>query len=81
VGRDITSEVLPDAKIKIFLTASLESRAKRRYEQYQGETSQYEVAEELRKRDERDTKRTISPLKKTADSYELDTTYYLQKKW
>ena len=73
-GCDITSEVLPDAKIKIFLTASLESRTKRRYKQYQGKMNQNEVEEELRKRDERDTKRTISPLKKTADSYELDTT-------
>lgn len=79
VGRDITSEVLPNAEIKIFLTASLELRAKRRHEQYQEKISKFEVEEELKKRDERDMKRTISPLKKTTDSYELDTTYLSPK--
>ena len=68
VGRDITSEVLPNAEVKIFLIANLEIRAKRRHKQYQEKMSLNEVKEELRKRDERDTKRNISPLKKTADS-------------
>lgn len=74
VGRDITSEVLPEAAIKIYLTADLTARAKRRYQQYLGKMSQLAVEEELRKRDERDTKRTIAPLQKTIDSWELDTT-------
>jgi cytidylate kinase len=68
VGRDITSEVLPNAEIKIFLTANLEIRSRRRHEQYPEKMSLDEVKEELKKRDERDTKRNISPLKKTADS-------------
>jgi cytidylate kinase len=68
VGRDITSEVLPNAEIKIFLTANLEIRSRRRYEQYPEKMILDEVKEELKKRDERDTKRNISPLKKTADS-------------
>jgi cytidylate kinase len=68
VGRDITSEVLPDAKIKIFLTADLETRIKRRSEQYHGRISNHKVEKELKNRDERDIKRNISPLKKTFDS-------------
>jgi cytidylate kinase len=69
VGRDITSEVLPNAEVKIFLTANLEIRSRRRYEQYPEKMSLDEVKKELKKRDERDTKRNISPLKKTADSW------------
>jgi CMP/dCMP kinase len=74
VGRDITSEVLPQAEIKVFLTASFATRIKRRYYQYQEKISQEEVETELRSRDERDEKRAVCPLKKTADSWELDTT-------
>lgn len=65
---------MPQAEIKIFLTASLATRIKRRYYQYQEKISPEEVEKELRSRDERDEKREISPLKKTADSWELDTT-------
>lgn len=72
VGRDIASEVLPDAEIKIFLTASLAERVKRRQRELVG-ISLAEVEKELRARDERDEKREISPLRKTADSWELDT--------
>ena len=68
VGRDITSEVLPDAKLKIFLTASLEERAKRRNNQYKVRSSFEEAKEELQARDERDKNRKISPLIKTVDS-------------
>jgi CMP/dCMP kinase len=75
VGRDITSEVLPDAEVKVFLTASLEERTKRRNSQYRGKLSSEEVKKELQARDERDKGRKISPLIKTADSWELDTTY------
>ena len=74
VGRDITSEVLPTARIKIFLTASLEERAKRRNNQYGKKIILDEVKKELQTRDERDKNRKISPLIKTADSWELDTT-------
>ena len=75
VGRDITSEVLPTAQIKIFLTASLEERARRRNNQYEKKVSPNEVKKELQARDERDKNRKISPLIKTADSWELDTTH------
>ena len=68
VGRDITSEVLPTAKIKIFLTASLEERAQRRNNQYEKNINLAEVKKELQARDERDKNRKISPLLKTADS-------------
>jgi len=68
VGRDITSEVLPTAKIKIFLTASLEERAQRRNNQYEKKLSLTEAKKELQARDERDKNRKISPLLKTADS-------------
>ncbi|CAI2194091.1 5482_t:CDS:2 [Funneliformis geosporum] len=75
VGRDITSEVLPEAKIKVFLTASLEERTKRRNTQYKEKLSSEEVRKELQERDERDKERKISPLIKTPDSWELDTTH------
>ena len=75
VGRDITSEVLPTAQIKIFLTASLEERARRRNNQYEKKLIPEEMKRELEERDQRDTNRKISPLIKTADSWELDTTY------
>ena len=75
VGRDITSEVLPTAQIKIFLTASLEERARRRNNQYEKKVNPAEVKRELEERDQRDTNRPISPLIKTADSWELDTTH------
>ena len=75
VGRDITSEVLPTARIKIFLTASLEERAQRRNNQYEKNINLAEVKKELQARDERDKNRKISPLLKTSDSWELDTTF------
>ena len=75
VGRDITSTVLPDAEIKIFLTASLVKRAQRRQNQHLPESPDFaKAAQELKERDKRDEKRANSPLKKTADSWELDTT-------
>lgn len=75
VGRDITSEVLFDAEIKIFLTASLDERVKRRYNQHSQKVNYSEIEKKLKERDERDEKREISPLKKTTDSWELDTTF------
>lgn len=75
-GRDITSVVLPNAQIKIFLTASLDVRAKRRYLEMQAKGQDYsfeEVLENLRKRDENDITREVSPLVKTDDSVEIDS--------
>ena len=74
VGRDITSEVLPQAEVKIFLTASLTARIKRRYQEHAGKISWDKVEQELLIRDERDRNRSLSPLRKTTDSYEIDTT-------
>ncbi|CAH1755732.1 9160_t:CDS:10 [Entrophospora sp. SA101] len=61
-------KVLPDAEIKIFLTASLAERTRRRNNQYGSKLSSAEVQKELQERDERDEKRKNSPLKKTADT-------------
>jgi len=74
VGRDITSEVLPRAEIKIFLTASLELRTQRKYREGKGKVALEALKQELSERDERDKNRPLSPLKKTADCYEIDTT-------
>lgn len=76
-GRDITSVVLPNAEVKIYLTASLEERARRRQKDLKekGENISFEeVKESIRKRDEADITRTVSPLVKTEDSILLDTT-------
>lgn len=77
-GRDIGSVVLPDANLKIFLTASAEERAKRRYKELidKGEESNYdEILESIIKRDHLDSTRAISPLVKAKDAIEIDTTY------
>ena len=73
MGRDITSKVLPDAKVKIFLTASLEERTRRRSNQLK--LNSEKTKKELQTRDERDKGRKNSPLIKTTDSWELDTTH------
>ncbi len=75
-GRDITFRVLPEAQIKIFLTASVESRAERRHAQYLGkgvDISLEEVIAEIKERDERDTKRDADPLHVAKDAWVLDT--------
>ena len=76
-GRDIGTVVLPDAQVKIFLTASAEVRAKRRLLELQEKgdrKSTFEsVLREIRERDERDTNRAIAPLKPAADAVHLDT--------
>lgn len=77
-GRDIGSVVFPDAELKIFLTAKREVRAQRRYKDLALKNSNItyeEVLEDIIKRDERDTTRKISPLIKTEDMIEIDTTY------
>ncbi len=76
-GRDIQTVIAPDAEVKIFLTASLEERAKRRWLELQqkGVSVIYEeVLQEVKERDERDKSRAIAPLKKAPDAVEIDTT-------
>lgn len=76
-GRDIGTVVCPDAHIKIFVTASDEARAYRRYLEHQGrgEAIPYEtVLEDLRRRDARDSGRSVAPLEAAADALHLDTT-------
>lgn len=76
-GRDIGTVVLPNASLKIFLTASPEARAKRRYDELiaKGTDVKFDdVLADLNERDYQDTHREIAPLKPAADSVLLDTT-------
>lgn len=76
-GRDIGTVVCPDADFKVYITATLEARAHRRFLELcrKGDKiSEQEVLELTRERDARDTNRGISPLKPADDSYLLDTT-------
>jgi cytidylate kinase len=76
-GRDIGTVVLPDAELKIFLTGSVEERAKRRFLELRskGKTPvMAEVIEEVKARDRQDSTRADSPLKKAGDGVEVDTT-------
>lgn len=75
-GRDIGTVVLPNADVKIYLTASAEVRAKRRYDELiaKGEKVTYaDVLADMKKRDYQDMHRDIAPLKKADDAVELDT--------
>lgn len=75
-GRDIGTVVLPDAQVKIFLTASAEVRASRRYKEQveRGLKVNYdEILADIKDRDYRDEHREIAPLKPAADSVYLDT--------
>lgn len=76
-GRDIGTVVLPDAKIKIFLTASAEARAERRFKELQekGQDVQYDVIlKEIKERDYQDMNRATAPLKQAEDAVLVDTT-------
>lgn len=76
-GRDMGSVVFPDALVKIFLTASPEERAQRRYKQLIGKgigAILPDLLRELKERDERDSKRAVSPLIPAEDASVLDTT-------
>lgn len=76
-GRDIGTVVLPQADIKIFLVASVEERAKRRFIENQEkgiEMSYEELVEDIRRRDYIDSTRKESPLRKAEDAIEIDTT-------
>ena len=76
-GRDIGTVVLPDAQVKIFLTADLEARARRRYKELQerGMTTDFStLLEEMRQRDYNDSHRATAPLKAADDAVVVDTT-------
>ena len=75
-GRDMGTTVFPEAGLKIFLTASAEERAKRRYKQLNDkgiDVSLPALVKEIAERDTRDSQRTASPLKPAADAVQLDT--------
>ena len=75
-GRDIGTVVCPEAEVKIFVTASLEGRARRRHKELleRGEASIYaRVVQEMRARDRRDSERAAAPLRPAPDAVVLDT--------
>ena len=75
-GRDIATIVLPDAQVKIFLTASAEVRAKRRTDELiaKGQKADFnKILQEIQQRDYQDTHRPIAPLKMARDSVKVDT--------
>ncbi len=75
-GRDMGTVVFPDADIKFFLTANLNTRAMRRYKEFSEETNQAfeEVAADMKKRDENDASRDVAPLKPADDAVFIDST-------
>ena len=78
-GRDIGTNVLPDAEIKIFLTASAESRAMRRYKELveKGIKTDFDtILDEMIKRDKNDSEREYAPLRAAEDAIVVDTTEY-----
>ena len=74
-GRDIGTNVFPDAELKIFLTASVQERARRRFQDWQlgEETSLKQLQQDIQQRDDLDSHRSISPLRKAADAVEIDS--------
>ncbi len=76
-GRDIGTHVFPDAEVKIFLTASVEERARRRQQDFkkqgQPEVSLEQLEQDIAERDWKDSTRTVSPLQKAADAIEVQT--------
>ena len=76
-GRDIGTVVCPDATVKLFVTASPEARARRRTDEMlsKGQDAEYtSVLDDLKRRDERDSQRSVAPMKQAADAHLLDTT-------
>lgn len=76
-GRDMGTVVFPDAPLKVFLTASAEERANRRYQQLKakgGSVSLADLLEDIRARDERDTQRAVAPLRAATDAIVIDST-------
>jgi cytidylate kinase len=86
-GRDIGTVVFPDAELKVFVTASAEVRALRRYDELKGkgmEADYDEILKNVQERDYIDSHREVSPLKKADDALELDNsnmTIAEQKQW
>ena len=86
-GRDIGTVVVPDAELKIFVTASAEVRAQRRYDELKGkgmEADYEEILKNVQERDYIDSHRAVSPLRKADDAIELDNSYMTiaeQKAW
>ena len=81
-GRDIGTVVIPDAELKLFMTADTEIRAERRFEELKnrGEAVSYaEVLNNIKSRDERDTNREISPLLQADDAIVLDNTHLTEE--
>jgi cytidylate kinase len=77
-GRDIGTCVLPDADVKVFLTASVETRAKRRYDELMEKgvsCDLEEIARDIAERDERDSTREIAPLKQAEDAVLVDSSH------
>jgi CMP/dCMP kinase len=75
-GRDIGTHVLPNAELKIYLTASVKTRALRRFKELEEKgdnTPLEEIEQSIRERDERDMNREIAPLKQAEDAYYLDS--------
>jgi cytidylate kinase len=76
-GRDMGSVVFPDSSLKVFLTATVEARAERRYKQLKGKGIAATLSillQDLRERDARDAARSVAPLKQCPDARLLDTT-------
>ena len=82
-GRDIITVQIKDAMFKFFITASLETRAKRRFKEYKAlkkKISYREVLKSLKNRDKSDRQRKHGPLKKTKDSILINTTKLSRKR-
>ncbi len=76
-GRDMGTQVFPDARLKIFLTASAEERARRRYKQLMDKgmrVSMSDLVREIAERDRRDRERAVAPLRQAEDAVLIDTT-------
>jgi cytidylate kinase len=76
-GRDIATVICPNADVKMFVTASPEERARRRAREMESQgkaVDEAEILADIRRRDERDTRRAVAPLVQTADATLLDTT-------
>jgi len=77
VGRDIGTVVIPGADLKLYLEASVEERARRRWQESQAEgrsDTLQDILDAMRRRDELDTKRAVAPLKPAEDAVRIDTT-------
>ena len=78
-GRDIGTVIAPDARVKLFVTASVEARAERRYREMHErgtDVTREAIAKDIARRDARDMNRADAPLKPAADAYILDTTAF-----